>query len=172
MILGVKMGQATDNRSITPDERHVVEELDRFAARPEVLAALRRAQADAVKKLQRSPNLPATFVSLEPSDLGGAAPAAIGSIRVAVTRGADGLGVERHANSTQYLFALDGPVETHVETEDGWRVDRYGRGGPALLEERWHVVPPGVWHKSVAPGQRNWCVVALHSAKDVSDEYR
>ena len=166
------MGQATNNQSITPDERPVVEELDRFATRPEVLAALRRAQADAVKKLQRNPNLSATFISLDPLSLGRAAPAAIGSIRVAVTRGTDGLGVERHANSTQYLFAFDGTVETHVRTKDGWRVDRYGQGGPALLEDRWHVVAPGVWHKSVSPGRREWSVVAFHSAKDVSDEYQ
>jgi len=172
VILGVKMSQAADNQSIVPDERSIVAELDRFANRPEVLAALRRAQADAVMKLRRNPELTATFISLDPAGLGNAAPAAIGSIRVAVTRGADGLGVERHGNSTQYLFALDGPVETHVHTADGWRVDRYGRGGPAVLEDRWHVVPPGVWHKSIAPGRRHWCVVAFHSAKDVSDEYQ
>jgi len=166
------MGQATNNQSITPDERSVVEELDRFAARPDVLAALRRAQADAVKKLQRNPNTAATFISLDPLELGCSAPVVIGSIRVAVTRDAEGEGVERHANSSQYLFALDGPVETHVQTEDGWRVDRYGQGDPAALENRWHVVPPGVWHKSVAPGRRNWSVVAFHSARDVSDEYR
>jgi hypothetical protein len=166
------MSQATNNRSITQEERPVVEELDRFATRPEVLAALRRAQSDAVKKLRRNPDIPATFISLDSSGLGCAAPAAIGSIRVAVTRGADGAGVERHANSTQYLFALDGPVETHVLTENGWRADRYGQGDPPLLEDRWHVVPPGVWHKSVAPGRREWSVVAFHFAKDVSDEYQ
>jgi hypothetical protein len=166
------MGQAANNQSITPAERSFVEELDRFATRPDVLAALRRAQADAVRKLQRNPNIPATFISLDPSALGSAAPAAIGSIRVAVTRAAEGLGVERHANSTQYLFALDGPVETHVQTEDGWRVDRFGQGDPAILENRWHVVPSGVWHKSVAPGGRNWSVVAFHSARDVRDEYQ
>ena len=141
-----------------------------FATRPDVLAALRRAQADAVKKLQRNPNIAATFISLDPLDLGCAAPAVIGTIRVAVTRDAEGEGVERHANSTQYLFALDGPVETHVQTKDGWRVDRFGQGDPAVIENRWHVVPPGVWHKSVAPGGRNWSVVAFHSARDVSDE--
>ena len=89
-----------------------------------------------------------------------------------MTRDAEGEGVERHANSTQYLFALDGPVETHVQTEDGWRVDCYGQGDPAALENRWHVVPAGVWHKSVAPGGRNWSVVAFHSARDVRDEYQ
>ena len=166
------MAQATQNRSITPDRRSVVEALDRFATRPEVLAALRRALADAVEKLRQHPKIPATFIALGASALGVAAPAAVGTIRVAVTREGDGAGVERHPNSTQYLFALNGPVETHVETADGWRVDRYGRGDPGTLEDRWHVVPPGVWHKSAAPGRRNWGVVAFHSALDVADEYR
>ncbi len=166
------MGQTTNNRSITPDARSVVEELDRFATRPDVLAALRRAQAAAVQQLQRDPGIAAACIALEPSSLGCAAPAAVGSIRVVVTRDAGGDAIERHANSTQYLFALDSPVETHVQTADGWRVDRYGPGDAAVLEDRWHVVPPGVWHKSVAPGARNWGVVAFHSAREVSDEHR
>ncbi len=166
------MGDGTNNRSITPEERSVVAELDSFATRPDVLAALRRAQAEAVQKLRLDPGLAPTFVTLDPAELGRAAPAAVGSIRVAVTRSGDGAGVERHPNSTQYLFALDGPVETHVETEERWRVDRYGRGASAALEDRWHVVPPGVWHKSAAPGRRDWSVVAFHSAREVSDEYR
>ncbi len=166
------MGQQTNNQSITPQVRFVIEELNRFATRPDVLAALRQAQAEAVDKLQHHPGLGAAFVGLDTLKLGFAPPAAIGSIRVMVTREAGGEGIERHANSTQYLFALDDPIETHVQTADGWRVDRYGQGDAAVLEHRWHVVPPGVWHKSVAPGARNWGVVAFHSARDVSDEYR
>ena len=80
--------------------------------------------------------------------------------------------IERHANSTQYLLVLDGPVQTHVLTDDGWRVDRYGYDDATRLESRWHVVPPGVWHRTVAPGAHEWCVVAFHSAREVSDEYQ
>ena len=160
----------TSNQSITPEELPLIEKLNRFATRPDVLAALRRALADAVKKLQESPDLAATFVSLDPARLGGGVPASIGTVRVAVTR--DGADVERHPNSRQYLFALDGPMETHVETEQGWRIDRFGNGDPAVLEHRWHVVPTGVWHKSLSPGRRNWGVVAFHTAKHVADEHR
>ena len=99
-------------------------------------------------------------------------PAAIGSVRVVVTRGIGGARIERHVNSTQYLLALDGAIETHFQTAGGWRVDRYGEGDPAVLENRWHVLPPGAWHKSVAPQLRDWGVVAFHSARDVSDEYQ
>ena len=166
------MGQTTNNQSITPNARSVVEELNRFATRPDVIAALRRAQTAAVGKLQRNPKISTAFKALDPSSLGRGAPAAIGSIRVVVTRDAGGTDVERHANSTQYLFVLDDPVETHVQTVDGWRVDRYGHGEATVLEDRWHVVPPGVWHKTVAPGARNWGIVAFHSAREVSDEYQ
>ena len=161
-----------NNPSLTPDVRPVVEELDRLATRPEVMAVLRRAQADAVAQLQRNSGLSAAFVNLDPVALGHALPAGVGSIRLVVTRGGGGEAIERHANSTQYLLVLDGPVQTHVLTDDGWRVDRYGYGDAATLESRWHVVPPGVWHRSVAPGAHYWGVVAFHSASEVSDEYQ
>ena len=93
---------------------------------------------------------------------------AIGSMRVVLTRAGSGGRIERHSNSTQYLFALDGSVETHVHSTDGLRVDRYGQGGSVDLEDRWHVVPPGTWHRSIARD----AVVAFHSARQVIDEYQ
>ena len=166
------MDQTTDNHSITPQARPFVEELNLFASRPDVLRALSQADAEARAKLRQEPNLAAAFAAVDPSSLGCALPAAIGSIRVFVTRGIGGSGFERHANSTQYLLALDGAIETHVQTTDGWRIDRYGKGNPAVLENRWHVLSPGVWHKSAALEERDWSVVAFHSARDVIDEYR
>ncbi|MBK8063220.1 MAG: hypothetical protein IPK29_03415 [Betaproteobacteria bacterium] len=111
-------------------------------------------------------------MSLEPGDCGAPAPEGIATLRVAVSRAGADTAVERHPNSDQYLFVLDGPVETHVETSGGWRVDRYGEGSVAVLENRWHLVPRGVWHKSNAPGPRDCTVVALHTAQDVKDEFR
>lgn len=169
---GSPMGQTTDNQSITPEMRPVIEELNRFATQPDVLDALRQAAADARKSLRQNPHLAEAYAALDLSSVGCPVPAAIGSVRVVVTRGIGGATIERHANSTQYLLALDGAMETHVHTPDGWRVDRYGQGNPAVLENRWHVVAPGVWHKSAAPGARNWGVVAFHSAREVSDEYQ
>ncbi len=166
------MDPATNNPSITPDTRSVVKELNRFTARPDVLAALRRARAEAEQRLRQDPDLCAACIALDPVPLGWAAPNAVGSIRVSVTRDAGGDSVERHINSTQYLLALDGPVETHVQTADGWRVDRYGQGDSALLQDRWHVVPSGIWHRTVAPDASYWGIVAFHSAREVSDEYR
>jgi hypothetical protein len=166
------MNQNTGNPSITVETRPLVEALSRFAAQPDVAAALQRARADAVLRLQREPGLASAFVALDPVALGWPTPDAVGSIRVSVTRGAGSETVERHANSTQYLLVLDGPVETHVQTDAGWRVDRYGDGRSAELGDRWHVVPPGLWHRTIAPGAQTWGVVAFHSAREVSDEYR
>ena len=166
------MAPATSNPSLAPETMAVVEELDRFAARPEVMAALQRARMQAEQRLRREPSLRAASAALEPSSLGWTAADKVGSIRVSVTRDADGDGIERHVNSTQYLLALGTPVHTHVQTADGWRIDCYGQGDSAALQDRWHVVPPGLWHKTVAPGASFWGIVAFHSAREVSDEYR
>jgi len=143
-----------------------------FASQASVLAALRRAQAVAVSRLQREPALRATFVAVDPAGLGVAAPPAIGTIRVAINRAGLDTALERHPNSTQVLFVLDGQIETHIETADGWRVDRYGEGSAAVLENRWHFVPQGVWHKSCAPGPGDCVLAVFHSAREVQDQYR
>jgi hypothetical protein len=163
----------TVNFSITPDLRATVSEIDAFSRAPQVLQALERARLDALHKLAWDPTAQAVAVRLDVTSLGAAVPAAVGSIRVVVTRQADGDQLERHPNSTQYLLAMDGPLETHVQAEEGWRIDRYGGDGAQnTLDDRWHVVPPGLWHKTVAPGATNWCVVAFHSALEVDDEYQ
>ena len=161
----------TQNQSITLEVRPAVEALDRFVARAEVAAALRTARLDALQMLQRNAALPAAFVQLDVAPFGTSLPAVAGSIRVVVTRDAGGDAVERHANSTQYLYALGFALETHLRTPQGWHVDRYGAGEATELADRWHVVPPGVWHRSVAPGAQFWAVAAFHSAREVSDEY-
>jgi mannose-6-phosphate isomerase-like protein (cupin superfamily) len=160
------------NASLTPDSLPRIARLNDWALQPAVLAALRAAQAEAVAKLAREPGLRSTFVSLDPGACGAPAPAGIATLRVAVSRAGADTAVERHPNSDQYLFVLDGPVETHVETPAGWRIDRYGEGSVAVLENRWHLVPQGVWHKSNAPGPHDCTVVALHTAQDVKDEFR
>lgn len=166
------MTQPSENQSIAPEDRYILEELDRFATFPEVARALKLATEEAHAMLRRDPHSAEAFAPLDLATFACPVPAAVGSARVVVTRGRGGARLERHANSTQYLFAIDGLVETRVQTADGWRVDRFGRGDPALLENRWHVVPPGRWHQSSAPEARTWGVAAFHSARDVSDEYQ
>jgi len=162
------MIHTNNNQSITREERPFVETLAAFTARPEVLAEFQRAQRRAADALRSNMEL---ATKVETIDFGAFrnAPQGIGSIRVAVIRaGFDG-GNERHPNSTQYLFSLEGSGETYVHTQEGWRRDTYGTG--AQIEDRFHVVPLGVWHKSAAPGPRDWTVVALHTAVAVQDDY-
>ena len=158
----------TDNQSISPVYRQFVEELAAFARRPDVHDLLVEVQHQAIAKLEGERVLPASVESLDLGQVNDL-PTSLGSIRVAVIRGGFDGGVERHPNSTQVLLSLEGTGETHVKTDTGWRVDRYGQG--VQLEDRWHVVPEGVWHKSAAPDLANWTVVAFHTAPVVQDEY-
>lgn len=162
----------TANPSLTGDAMPFVMRMNAWVQQAPVMAALRAAQFEAAAKLAREPGLRSTFVTLDPAGCGCLPVEGIGTLRVAVSRAGADTAVERHPNSTQYLYVLDGPVETHVETAAGWRVDRYGEGETAALEDRWHLVPQAVWHKSNAPGPGDCTVVALHSAREVADEYR
>jgi hypothetical protein len=163
---------ATANASLAPEALPFVRQMNDWVLQPSVMAALRAAQAEASARIAREPNLRSTFVTLDPSACGCPPVEGIGTLRVAVSRAGVDTAVERHPNSTQYLYVLDGPVETHVESAQGWRVDRYGEGDSAALENCWHLVPQAVWHKSNAPGPGNCAVVALHTAREVADEYR
>ena len=159
------------NHSLTADAMPFVMRMNVWVQQAPVMAVLRAAQSEAAAKLAREPGLRSTFVSLDPAGCGCPPVAGIGTLRVAVSRAGVDTAVERHPNSTQYLYVLDGPVETHVETAAGWRVDRYGEGGTSALEDRWHLVPQAVWHKSNAPGPGDCTVVAMHSAREVADEF-
>lgn len=160
-----------NNQSITVDARPVLEGLDRFVHEPEVQAAIRRAQALALARLKKDGNLRAAFVPIDLASLTALLPAHARSLRVVATRGEGGHLVERHANCAQYLFVLDSALETHVQTDTGWRIDRYGQGSDCSIDNRWHYLPTGVWHKSVAPNASQWSVLAIHSAAAVADEF-
>jgi hypothetical protein len=160
------------NQSITSDARPIVEQLNQFVMRPDVLVALRQTKAEAEMKLQGDPNLATASAAFDPSQYGSPVGEAIGSARVVVARYRGDNRIERHANSTQYMYVLRGPLETHVQTTDGWRVDRYGAGNSGDLEDRWHVVWSNTWHRSAAPGSGRWAVIAFHTAREVSDEFR
>lgn len=160
------------NESLSADALPFIHALDAWVREATVMAALQAAQAEAAAKLAREPNLRSTFVTLDPAACTPPAPAGIGTLRVAVSRAGADTAVERHPNSTQYLYVMDGPVETHVETPQGWRVDRYGTGADAALGNLWHLVPQAAWHKSNAPGPGDCTVLALHTARVVADEYR
>ncbi len=162
----------TSNASLSPEALPFIVKMDEWVRQPAVMAALRTAQSEAAAKLAREPGLRSTFITLDPAACGAPAIEGIGTLRVAVSRAGVDTAVERHPNSTQYLFVLDGPVETHVETAQGWRIDRYGEPGGTSLENLWHLVPMAAWHKSNSPGPGDCTVVALHTAQEVADEYR
>lgn len=166
------------NRSITDDVRPIIETLDQFCGRSDVIAVVRSARASALQQLDAAPQRGAVSVTVDLTSFGTGVPREARSMRVVIGRGVNEGRNERHANSEQYLLVLDGPVHTHVEIDGEWRVDRYGVGdtdpaNPASgpLASRWHAVPRGAWHRSVAPSDGLWGVVAFHSVANVSDEF-
>lgn len=160
------------NASITPEWRQDIWELDEYSRQNSVSAALRRAHALALHRLGSEPQVHEVAVVLDAAELGLPLPPAAGSVRVVAGRAAAQQRLERHANSHQFLLALGGPLQTHVKTARGWRVDRYGHATNAgALDERWHVVPAGQWHKTETAGPQPWVVATFHSAVQVSDEY-
>ena len=155
------------NESITSENLPVIESLIRLLADPNMSALMRSALSKAHAALKMDPMRKVAMETLDPIAIRQIVPE-IGSARIAAIRDGFDSGIESHPNSTQYLFSLEGSGATHVKTSDGWRIDTYGIGD--RIEDRFHVVPPGVWHKSAA-AHGDWTVIAFHSAEKVIDDY-
>lgn len=159
------------NNSIAPPFRPTVIAFDSFVARSGVRAAIDAAADELLPAI--SSDRPLAFTELRLDDLGVPPPEGIGTIRIAVFHPGCETGIERHPNSTQFLYSVRGTGETRVLRGDRWETDCYGEiSDAALLEERWHVVEKGVWHHSVARGTEPWILAALHTAGRVEDEYQ
>ena len=162
---------ATSNNSIEPEMHTILVSFDNFITSLEVDKKINEIS----KKLlpQISPEKPYAVADLCAADLQMAFPKGVGSIRIAVFYPGCETGVERHPNSTQFLYSVRGTGETRVLRNEKWEIDSYGKiSNDNLLEERWHVVEKGIWHHSVATGKEPWILAALHSAKNVQDEYQ
>ena len=157
------------NESITSDVLTPIEELRKFVELPAVGDAVAAAHAAGTKQLRDDSASDAAVVPLAESKLKVKFPSFIGTVRVAVIRAGADSGVERHNNSSQYLYSYTGIGETHVRTQKDWRTDQYGEGSD--LKSRWHFVAPNTWHKSVAAPSNNWTLVAFHTARNVNDEF-
>ena len=161
------MLESRQNHSITSESLPVIESLNRLAANSNMLDLIRNALSKARASLKFDPLLKVAVEVLDPAIIRQIVPE-IGSARLVAIRDGFDSGIESHPNSTQYLFSLEGSGETHVKTSDGWRIDNYGIG--SRIEDRFHVVFPGVWHKSTA-AHGDWVVIAFHTAEKVIDDY-
>ncbi|NAS29992.1 hypothetical protein GTQ40_03315 [Flavobacteriaceae bacterium R38] len=158
------------NNSITSKIRPVVVELDNFFSNPSIFKKLTTISKELLPEI--SAEQPYAVRDVSTREFGENLPGEVGSIRVAVFFPNEETKIERHPNSTQFLFSIDGSGETRVLRDQKWEKDVYGENYEASLDSRWHYVEKNAWHQSVAVGNKPWTLVAIHTATDVQDEYQ
>ena len=155
------------NKSITPDIKPIVERLNAYISSPAFAKKMKDAWGKA-KALYAKNKISHATIEI---DLPAGNPPEVASCRLSILQPKTKSHVERHANSAQYIYAIEGVGVTGVEMGGRWRVDTYG-GKSKSLEDRWHATPAGTWHYSLAPEAGEWVIMAFHTAKKVSDERR
>eukprot|EP01138_Halocafeteria_seosinensis_P006106 gb/GECG01006242.1/.p1 GENE.gb/GECG01006242.1/~~gb/GECG01006242.1/.p1 ORF type:complete len:162 (+),score=14.12 gb/GECG01006242.1/:1-486(+) len=158
----------SSNSSLTSNILPTVEKLNEFVSKSEVLDQLGKISEGLI--LEISEDQPYAVAEPALNELPTNVPKEIGTIRVAVFHPAVETSVERHVNSDQYLYSIKGSGRTQVERNGQMENDHYGEG--EQLTDRWHYVPMGVWHRSIADSTEPWAVVAFHTARNVEDEYQ
>ncbi|MDP9196158.1 MAG: hypothetical protein M3O22_05240 [Pseudomonadota bacterium] len=161
----------TLNRSLTEAVRPRIRELDRFVADPAVTAFLSRAGQEVLALLEQNPAEAAVAVTVPLQDLPVAPPSFIQTLRMAAFRPGLEMERERHPNSFQFLYCIEGTGETRVLRNGVWEADSYGSDRNEAFENRWHAVPDNTWHQSVATGSASWILATFHTAQNVQDEY-
>lgn len=161
------MKGSNKNISITPD----IKKLDAFFNSKMQRDKLLEIANKLLPKI--SEKEPYAVQNIKLSELGENLPDLVGSLRVAVFFPNIETKVERHPNSDQFLFSLSGSGETRVYRNKKWKRDCYGDIiTPASIKSRWHFVEKNIWHQSVATGETPWILAAIHTAKEVMDEYQ
>lgn len=149
---------------MTPEERIILEQLDRQVYSPRALADIQLVVRRVSKKLATS----SAVMAWEPIPLevfGDGLPAGIQSAWVFILRAGVSTGAERHPNSHQRMmsFAGTGDLQTREENVTAWTSNVLKSGRVTPLEQRWISIPPNVWHQPVIPAGQDWVVVSFHT---------
>jgi len=159
------------NNAITYEIRARVQKLDIFCKQPEVFRVLTKVKQNVISKISK--DQPYSFETIDTPRFNTIIPDQIGSVRVAAFLPNAITKIERHPNSIQYLFSMQGYGKTKVWRNGQWETDFYGANTKNLsLEKYWHFVGKNTWHQSIASGNIPWVLVAIHTALDVIDEYQ
>jgi mannose-6-phosphate isomerase-like protein (cupin superfamily) len=158
------------NLSLTPNRLSQINELEQFVSVPDVQRRFHEAGKEVAAAV--SENNIYSVIDLDMKSLTTPPPELVGTIRIAAFQPGTVTEYERHPNSVQFLYILQGTGETRVMRDDAWHTDSYGEIRSGALSERWHLVEAGEWHRSAATGDMPLVVAALHTAKNVQDEYR
>lgn len=133
---------------------------------------INNAWAEADEKLSADPKCTVSIESLDVSAFGCDAVDIIGTCRLSIYRAGTAYHRERHLNSTQIVFSLEGSGEINVLEKNGsWRIDHIGKMDNGSLAPLTHWVPAGVWHQPLASKDQNWVVLAFHTAREIKDEF-
>lgn len=137
-----------------------------------VKAGFAAAAQEAKAILSSDPSRLAASVVLPLELFGTSLPSELKSCRLSVLRGGTAYHIERHPNATQYVLSIDGKGSIRVKSADEWVVSRLSSEPAASIRERWHTVPPNIWHQPT-PSEEDWTVLAFHtvSAGELRDDY-
>ncbi len=154
------------------DNKDISKFLEKLISRSENQEAINKAWAEAHEELSADPNCTVSIKPLNISVFGNDVAGKVGSCRLSIFRAGMAYNRERHPNSIQFLFSLEGSGEIHVLEESGsWRVDCVGGVEDGASETRRHWIPAGIWHQPIPSKDHQWVVLAFHTAAEVQDEF-
>ncbi|WP_394747821.1 hypothetical protein [Spongiimicrobium salis] len=159
------------NRSLSEEIRPTIAELQAYFDQTDIRNALEASGFPLLKQVSKAEPYAVATMSLEKLPKG--MPPMIGSIRIAAFFPEAQTKVERHPNSRQFLWSLSGQGVTRVRRNSVWEEDIYGDAiENDILASTWHFVEANSWHQSIARGSTPWLLVAIHTAREVKDEYQ
>ena len=149
---------------MNPEEREILETLDRILAGSAVRAALSGMARCVERRLAADPG---TVMAWEPIPLetyGAPMPGAILSSWIFVLRSGSSTGAERHPNSRQRMMSFCGSGDLPLFMGNRWIPHPLTDNLDEPIERRWISIPPNIWHQAVVP-DRDWTVVSFHTVE-------
>jgi hypothetical protein len=151
--------------NISPEERTILDSLDRLVWSAEVRAALEPIAKRVRYQLAERPQAVMAWEPITLKAFDTPLPPEIRSAWIFVLRAGVNTGPERHPNSHQRMMSLigSGDLQTREDFGQTWvsNVLVSDRSNP--LEHRWVSIPRNVWHQPVVPPGEDWAVVSFHT---------
>jgi hypothetical protein len=156
-----------------PDERAILEKLDRLIRQDEAVECIELAIAAARRMLAADAGALLSWAAIPLTAYGTELPEMIQSSWVFILRSRSVSGAERHPNSHQRMVSYRGSGDFQVSFQTTSRVDDRPRWESnclasepgSRLDQRWVSIPPNTWHQAVT-GQDDWVVVSFHTAPE------
>jgi len=154
-------------------ERELLEDLERLLHEPGIKAGLEEKAEELRKILRQNPEQVSATKTVGLELFGDRLPAEIKLCRVFLLRVGAKAKVERHTNSIQRLYSLEGAGSILIREGQNWRSQEMSSKPATRLEERWSWVGANVWHQPAAV-REDWVTVAFHTAgsDEIVDEYQ